>query len=691
MKSLDYLDFDLALLRSGQHYKAKLLDSPGGQAENEFSLPFTEQELTILLLTLNRPRRQTRRLESTDEEAVKKFGGKLFKQVFGGDVLSCLRTSEDEATRRGKGLRIKLRLADVPELADLPWEYLYNEPLNRFFALSEWTPVVRFLELPERVSPFRVSLPLRVLVMISSPTDLSKIRTEDEWTLLHRELDKLSANGLLEIDRVNTGSISALESALKKQEYHIFHFIGHGEFMAGRDDGFVAFEDAMGKSDLASGQDLGILLHDFKSLRLVVLNSCEGARPSRSDPYSGVAQSLIQQGIPAVIAMQFEISDDVAVVFSQRFYRAIAEGYDIDRALSDARRKIYSDFVTEWGTPVLYLRAKDGQIFDISVDPNNRLPLSDVEGELLRARTYWESDDIQKATAILEEVVKKAPDNGKARWMLLESRRREEIAQLLKVGLQELETIDSPDEPRALLRLRELAPDSFELFKLAEAYDVRHPRLRRPLLARVLLLYKPIKAWGWILHLLFYAFVFMALIAFVMSANDYWNHVPDAVAGLGGSIAILCLAFGVNIAAHALDRRSGNRGQPLYLGEILTLAGAILFSMVGIIYLYNEVFGSEKLTLYSHVEHLMVWAGSVALWTWYYGLRALRLGKVKYLLGLLSLSSLAVLCLLVAFGVTLIQVKKGLFPEYSATARAIALIIGCLSLRVQFRVLKRLN
>ena len=37
------------------------------------------------------------------------------------------------------------------------------------------------------------------------------------------------------------------------------------------------------------------------------------------DPYSGVAQSLVQMGIPAVIAMQFEVTDDVAIEFAERF------------------------------------------------------------------------------------------------------------------------------------------------------------------------------------------------------------------------------------------------------------------------------------------------------------------------------------------------------------------------------------
>ena len=65
-------------------------------------------------------------------------------------------------------------------------------------------------------------------------------------------------------------------------------------------------------------RQLGTILHDHESLRVAVLNACEGARTSRNDPFAGSAQSLVQQGIPAVIAMQFEIADDVASRFAQR-------------------------------------------------------------------------------------------------------------------------------------------------------------------------------------------------------------------------------------------------------------------------------------------------------------------------------------------------------------------------------------
>ena len=46
----------------------------------------------------------------------------------------------------------------------------------------------------------------------------------------------------------------------------------------------LVLENEQGHPRLVTGGFLGTVLHNKRSLRLVVLNSCEGARGSRSDP-----------------------------------------------------------------------------------------------------------------------------------------------------------------------------------------------------------------------------------------------------------------------------------------------------------------------------------------------------------------------------------------------------------------------
>jgi len=140
MAEIKYLNFDLLIERTEERYVARVLNSPVGQASVRFNLPFSELELENFLLRVGRTRRGVRWLESPEMQAAKAFGGRLFRAVFGSDVQGCLRSSLDEARRQGAGLRVRLRLAEVPEVADLPWEYLYNPALNRFLVLSVETP-----------------------------------------------------------------------------------------------------------------------------------------------------------------------------------------------------------------------------------------------------------------------------------------------------------------------------------------------------------------------------------------------------------------------------------------------------------------------------------------------------------------------------------------------------------------------
>jgi hypothetical protein len=371
-----YKDFDLLLERAPKGFRAQVLSSSAGQATVEFQLPFSDVELENFLLKLGRTTRAVRRIESTEMTTAKSFGAALFNAVFAGDVRACLRSAVDEARRENTRVRLRFRLAD-PVLADLPWEFLYNPAVNRFLALSVQTPLVRYLELPEVIQPVAVTPPIRVLVMISSPTDYPSLDVEAEWKRLNESLADLTSAGTIAIERLDDATLSALQRRLRRSHYHIFHFIGHGEFDQTLQEGVLLLERDNRRGHRVGSQYLGMLLHDHDSLRLAMLNACEGARSSRQDPFAGSAQSLVQQGIPAVIAMQFEIADDVASTFAHEFYGALADGLPIDAAVTEARKAIFAGGrEIEWATPVLYLRAPDGRIFDVAPSAASPRPVT---------------------------------------------------------------------------------------------------------------------------------------------------------------------------------------------------------------------------------------------------------------------------------------------------------------------------
>lgn len=372
-EEISYLNFDLLVEPADEGYRVRVLDSPSGQSSSvNFRLPFSQMELENFLLRVGARRRGVRGGQATQmTRVIRLFGGQLYEAFFRDGVRLSFERSLDEASIRDVGLRIRLRLVDAPELADLPWEYLYDPGRRRFLCLSYRTPLVRYLELSDPPRALALSRPLRVLVVISNPVDVDAdpLDVEHEWANIVQALAGLRTAGQVEVERLIPPTLAALQKRLRRGHYHVLHFIGHGRFDADENDGQLLLEDQTGRGRATSGNELGTLLYDHRWLRLAVLNACEGARSGSTDPFAGTAQSLIQQGIPAVVAMQFEISDPAAISFSQALYEAVADGYPLDAAIAEARKAIYAQpNPVEWATPVLYLRAADGRIFDL--DPS---------------------------------------------------------------------------------------------------------------------------------------------------------------------------------------------------------------------------------------------------------------------------------------------------------------------------------
>ena len=337
----------------------------GSEAVGIFKSPFSDVDLENFVLKVGRTRRGVRRIESPEWDLAKDFGGRLFSNLMRGSVGELYRASYSTAQANGQGLRVTLSLTDVPELAEIPWEYLYDEP--NFLSISTSTPVVRYLDLPKPRRPLQIVLPIRILAVISAPSDGDELDTDLERGKLEDALKPLVDANALSIDWLEEATLLALAKRIRSDEYHILHFIGHGGFDDSTRQGALLFEDESGRGRIVRGDQLATILHDKISLRLVFLSSCQGARNSVKDPFSGVATSLVQGEIPAVIGMQFEITDRAAILFAGEFYAMLAEGQPVDSAVTEARLAIFADDNdVEWATPVLFMRIPDGHLFDVA-------------------------------------------------------------------------------------------------------------------------------------------------------------------------------------------------------------------------------------------------------------------------------------------------------------------------------------
>jgi tetratricopeptide (TPR) repeat protein len=388
MVAIEYQDFELEISSnttsgSSQEYFGKVIKSPAGEAPRSpvkfwFSEPGvlaklrTDLESAVLEIDEKNPLG----ISSRAEMVLRNFGREIFRSIF-------VNTSTiNEIYVRSKGvsrdLRIKLRI-ESPELAGLPWEYLYEErEIPGYVSLR--LPVVRYLETMGSAMRMGVKGPLRILGMISDPaTEVwPKLNVVRERDRINKGIDNLQREGRVEFQWVSGGTGKDLMNKLLEHEWHVFHFIGHGGVEAPLsngdataatfdESGFIVMVDESGKPVKKFASDLAtMLLGARRSLRLVVLNCCESAKINVGERFGNPAIGLMRSGwLPAVVAMQFPITDGAAIRMSEGFYKALANNQPVDGAVTIARQFIQDQSKVEWGIPVLYMRSADGKIFDV--------------------------------------------------------------------------------------------------------------------------------------------------------------------------------------------------------------------------------------------------------------------------------------------------------------------------------------
>jgi WD40 repeat protein len=375
---MQYVDFDLEIGprtdTQGQEYPVAVVRSPAGEARAVMRFPFDEAALSAYHETIQTALGGSGQERRQAGQTVQDFGQRLFEALFAGDIRSCYDVSQREAGRKDdQGLRVKLRI-QAPELAALPWEFLYDARQGEYVCLSRQTPLVRYLELPQSAQPLPVKPPLRILCMIASPGDQAQLDIEREQGRIQEALSDLQGRGLVELTWLEGQTWRDLQRAMRGGPWHVFHFIGHGGFDPRSEEGVLALADEQGHTSLLTATQMGHLLADHRSLRLALLNACEGAQSSERDLFSSTAATLARRGIPAVVAMQYEITDRAAIEYTRAFYEAISDGMPVDAAVSEARKAITFSIANtlEWATPVLYLRSPDSALFEIAKEKRHK-------------------------------------------------------------------------------------------------------------------------------------------------------------------------------------------------------------------------------------------------------------------------------------------------------------------------------
>jgi hypothetical protein len=218
---------------------------------------------------------------------------------------------------------------------------------------------------------------------------------------------------------------------------------------------------------------------------------------------------LIRGGVSAVVAMRYEIGDDMAIVFADRFYRALfgddARGR-VDVAVQIARQGMRlgarEDAVRAFVTPVLHVIPGCEQVFDVSAALLAAAPAAPAEPLIAAGAGVQLPPEIKAAMATMQTVVvvgcraTQARDSRSDDRVATSRDLAERIARKygyddeLKKGTRDVDDLDDADGFPLLQRICQVhvanpQHHAFELVQLIQkAYEATPPPRLLRLVAR---------------------------------------------------------------------------------------------------------------------------------------------------------------------------------------------------------------
>ncbi len=384
----DYKDFVLVadnVEKDGNSVKkftVSVFDSPVGQGEYKetVTVPGNMDEQLDWL--------ERRRFDEETSEQIKT--GEMLADILLPSYARKLFGESLKRLQNGEGLRLRLRLAD--ELADFPWEYMYIQDSrgerrsDNFLMLDPRISIVRHEAIAIPGDWFETPASRRMVIAMASPQPFDRYPKlaylPEEHQALKESLTDIKGLDTIYIPEFEPGQTDNFQGVTLKQlmgalmtRTDIFHFSGHGEFTwtvpGSSGEGGLVLCDEENKAFPVSAERFAAEMLRGKGIRLVVLGACKTGRRDGRNVWSSIATSVLKAGIPAVVAMQYEIQDRLASAFCGTFYRSLVAGLLIDEAVALGRIAIRAEAlkagkpdIRDWGVPVLYMRASGGRVFN---------------------------------------------------------------------------------------------------------------------------------------------------------------------------------------------------------------------------------------------------------------------------------------------------------------------------------------
>ncbi len=257
----------------------------------------------------------------------------------------------------------------------VPLEFLYAD--SEYFVLkypmARANNSVRIKKKPLFPETFNTlwteNKPLRILLIASdTPRNIPGVDHEVE-NLKNTVKTFFEDKGIpvrLKAIHTEQATYETVRKELRDCNYQIIHYAGHGrhDITSPEKSSLYFWEkpNQQGKVIQMPASELKMLLKN-SDVRFVYLSCCLGTTTGESsklldDDFLGIADSLIQAGIPSVLGFRWSVFDDSAITLSHEFYQSLADKGQIDTALLHARCEIAAknrDDIT-WVSPILIMQ-----------------------------------------------------------------------------------------------------------------------------------------------------------------------------------------------------------------------------------------------------------------------------------------------------------------------------------------------
>jgi hypothetical protein len=270
-------------------------------------------------------------------------------------------------------LRVQLTIEpDAAELHTVQWEQLLHPRLSTPLTLISNVYFSRLINIPDlRFEGLRPQSFRRAIVLVANPRGLDQYMIDGETLAaidVAAEIERAQKGlGELHHDQLSGEGNATLNRLIDKLRdgYDILYLVCHGAMVDGSP--YLWLEDEKGNVARTPGHDLVQRLSELQHRpRLIVLASCQSAGTGETlsndeGAMSSLGPLLAAMGIPAVLAMQGNVTMATLEAFMPVFFKEVRTNGQLDGAVAVARRAVQQR-PDSW-MPVLFMRLKSGNIW----------------------------------------------------------------------------------------------------------------------------------------------------------------------------------------------------------------------------------------------------------------------------------------------------------------------------------------